>query len=124
MSSCVVFFVFLLAVSACQARQHASPDAAVGLARPLGSTKITPEEALQIIARKLGPSKIKKTHLAIDRTEERDGRNFHVIHGYDVVIDDPKTGEGHTATWGWFFVNQKTGAAYKWDIAEDKLIPF
>ena len=120
---CAVFAAYFLSGSPIEAKPLASPSASP--ARSLGSSsRITPEEALQIVARKLGRSKVKNTHLAVDHTEDRDGRSYHVIHGYDVVVDDEKTGEGHTATWGWFFVDQKSGAAYKWDIAEDKLIPF
>ncbi|MFB3166588.1 hypothetical protein P5G62_005650 [Neobacillus sp. 179-C4.2 HS] len=36
----------------------------------------------------------------------------YVIHVYEVVIDVPATGEGHTATWGWYGVNKDSGIVY------------
>jgi hypothetical protein len=36
----------------------------------------------------------------------------YVIHVYEIVIDDPATGEGHTATWGWYGVNPITREIY------------
>ena len=122
---CAIFLALTFAAPDCKARQAISLEDRAGLARPLGGNgKITPDEAVQILFRKIGRSMGKKSHLAFDRTEDREGRSYHVVHGYEVVVDDPKTGDGHTATWGWFFVDQKTGTAYKWDLAEDKLIPF
>ncbi|WP_156324390.1 hypothetical protein [Bacillus sp. FJAT-27251] len=35
-----------------------------------------------------------------------------VIHLYEVVIDDPETREGHTATYGWYGVVPETGEVY------------
>ncbi|WP_419883023.1 tetratricopeptide repeat protein [Peribacillus sp. B-H-3] len=37
----------------------------------------------------------------------------YIIHVFEVVIDDPKTKEGHTATWGWYGVNPKTKKVYE-----------
>ena len=34
---------------------------------------------------------------------------YHVIHQYEIVIDDPETGDGHTATYNWFEVDALTG---------------
>jgi hypothetical protein len=86
--------------------------------------EITSDEALRIVARKLDRPLSKQSHLVAENTEERDGHTYHVIHGYDDIIDDPKTGEGHTATWGWFYVDRQDGTAYKWDLAEDTLTRF
>ncbi|MEI6035453.1 MAG: hypothetical protein WCS65_14375 [Verrucomicrobiae bacterium] len=117
-------FALVLAVPAIHARQAAGAGDA-GSASTFGSSgMITPEEAVRIIAKKLGRPLGKQNHLVFDRTEDRSGRSYHVVHGYEVVIDDPKTGEGHTATWGWFFVDRKDGAAYIWDLAEDQLVRF
>ena len=33
----------------------------------------------------------------------------YVIHVYEIVTDNPETGEGHTATWGWYAVDPITG---------------
>ena len=122
----LIFLALILASPVGHARQSSAPSELRSLLAGLldSKGKITPEEAVQIIARKLGRLKVKKSHLDFDRTEDRDGRSYHVVHGYEVVVDDPVTGDGHTATWGWFFVDRKSGAAYKWDLAEDKLTPF
>ncbi|MFD0050402.1 tetratricopeptide repeat protein [Actinomycetes bacterium NPDC127524] len=37
----------------------------------------------------------------------------YIIHVFEVVIDNPKTKEGHTATWGWYGVNPKTKKVYE-----------
>ncbi|MEW9052821.1 MAG: hypothetical protein AB2392_16795 [Neobacillus sp.] len=36
----------------------------------------------------------------------------YIIQVYEIVIDDPKTGAGHTATWGWYGVNKTTKEIY------------
>ena len=126
MVPCAAVFALISLAPATHARQSFSDSDSP--ARPAGlrgsNSNITPEEAVQIIARKIGRSRVKKTHLVFEHDEARDGRTYLVVHGYDLVVDDPKTGEEHTATWGWFFVDQKNGAAFKWDLAEDKLTPF
>lgn len=40
-----------------------------------------------------------------------EGNNF-IIHVYEVVVDDPNTMEGHTATWGWYGVNKNSRIVY------------
>ncbi|MCL2772249.1 MAG: hypothetical protein FWD71_02770 [Oscillospiraceae bacterium] len=37
-----------------------------------------------------------------------DSGNYYIIHLYEVVIDDPLTGTGHTATSNWYKVNTET----------------
>lgn len=34
---------------------------------------------------------------------------YHLIHEYEIVIDDAQTGAGHTATANWYKVDAKTG---------------
>jgi hypothetical protein len=60
--------------------------------------------------------------LIVDRREQRNGRNYFVLQGYNLVITDPVQKTGHTATWGWFFVDAKTGTAYEWNLAQDRLV--
>ncbi|OLS38397.1 lipoprotein [Bacillus sp. MRMR6] len=36
----------------------------------------------------------------------------YIIQVYEIVVDDPKTGAGHTATWGWYGVNKTTREIY------------
>lgn len=48
------------------------------------------------------------SYLVTDVDHEED--DMYVIHVYENVVDDAATGEGHTATYGWYYVNKKTGA--------------
>lgn len=43
---------------------------------------------------------------SLDSIDE-DGNYY--IQVYEVVIDNKKTGEGHTATFGWYTVDKYTG---------------
>lgn len=100
---------------------HAEPNqTAAHLAGAEG--KITPEEAVRIVGEKLRYKPAKNSHLVADRTERREGREYHVVQGYNLIITDPANQTGHSATWGWFFVDMKTGAAFRWDLVEDKLV--
>jgi len=80
---------------------------------------LSEKAAIQKVLDKIKPAK--SARLKVDRTEEREGRSYFVIQGYEVVIDDPKTGLGHTATWGWYYVDRQSGAVFEWDIVEDVL---
>lgn len=68
------------------------------------------------------PKPEKNRVLEVDRQDTRKGRNYFVVHGYHLVIDDPKTQEGHTATFGWYFVDCATGAVFLWNQITDKLV--
>lgn len=83
--------------------------------------KVTAEEAVRIVATKLRYKASPNSHLVVDRTERREGRDYHVLQGYNLIITDPVNQTGHTATWGWFFVDTETGEAFRWDLVEDKL---
>ncbi|MBM7649310.1 tetratricopeptide (TPR) repeat protein [Bacillus ectoiniformans] len=37
----------------------------------------------------------------------------YIIQVYEMVIDNPDTGEGHSATWGWYGVNPRTKEIYE-----------
>lgn len=89
---------------------------------PVPRQRITEDEAVRMVAKKLGFEPAKNRHLLFDHVEKRDGREYLVVHGYDLVIDSPD-GTGHTATWGWYYVDAQTGAPYEWDLADDKLLP-
>jgi len=121
LSCCLALAVVCVAglVAAAKAR-----DASVRVAAPLAEAKgrITPEEAVRIVAEKLRYKAAKNSHLVLDLTEQREGREYHVLQGYNLVITDPANQTGHTATWGWFFVDTQTGAAFHWDLVEDKLV--
>ncbi|HSH24589.1 MAG TPA: hypothetical protein VLA13_03520 [Massilibacterium sp.] len=73
------------------------------------SKNISKQEAAQLV----------RTHLKLDGREEvkveydhDNAKGDYVIQVYEIIIDDPATGEGHTATWGWYGVNPSTKAIY------------
>lgn len=73
------------------------------------SKNISKQDAVQLV----------RTHLKLDGREEvkveydhDNAKGDYVIHVYEIIIDDPATGEGHTATWGWYGVNPSTKAIY------------
>lgn len=92
---------------------------------PQGSSRkeIRAEDAVRIVSQKLGFEPRNNSHLVVDRLEQRNGRNYFVLHGYNLVITDPVQQTGHTATWGWFFADAQTGASYEWDVIQDRLVP-
>lgn len=83
---------------------------------------ISTKEAERIVASKLGFTPRRGSTLVYESDEVREGRKYLVIHGYNMVIDSPN-GTGHTATWGWYMVDSASGAAFEWDLADDKLVP-
>lgn len=86
------------------------------------SARVGEKQAERIVAEKIGFKPANGRHLKFDSVQQRDGRDCLVVHGYDVVIDNPGSGTGHTATWGWYYVDARTGAAFSWGPPEDKLI--
>jgi hypothetical protein len=84
--------------------------------------EIRAEDAVRIVSQKLGFKPRNTSRLVVDRREQRNGRNYFVLQGYNLVITDPVQKTGHTATWGWFFVDAKTGTAYEWNLAQDRLV--
>lgn len=89
---------------------------------PAEQRSIGQNDAERIVAEKLDFKPAKNRHLIFDHMQKREGRDFLVVHGYDLVIDSPD-GSGHTATWGWYYVDARSGAAYEWDLGNDKLLP-
>lgn len=85
--------------------------------------RLSEKDAQRIVAQKLNFKPATGRYLLSDSIQQRDGHDYIVVHGYDLVIDDPANGTGHTATWGWYYVDAQTGAAYNWDLAADKLEP-
>lgn len=86
------------------------------------SKTITKSDAEQII-RNIKGNLPKNYFIQYDNTQSRDGREYYVIHIYESVVDDPATGEGHTATYGWYWVDKQTGKAFEEDLGSNKLIP-
>ncbi|SDM15450.1 Copper amine oxidase N-terminal domain-containing protein [Paenibacillus sp. OK060] len=65
---------------------------------------ITEKEAVKLVKNKYGYN---SSYLIVEVDNELD--NQYVVHVYEVVIDDEKTGEGHTATYGWYYVDKSSG---------------
>ena len=64
-----------------------------------------PEYGLQIHSRSNENYKL----LCEGPNTDSDGNAFYSVQQFEFVLDDPETGEGHTATSNWFSVNTSTG---------------
>ncbi|GKU83020.1 hypothetical protein [Niallia sp. NCCP-28] len=71
------------------------------------TTELTSSQAVQLVKNHLNINN-DKMHVEYDHM---DGDNY-IIHVFEVVIDDPKTNVGHTATYGWYGVNKYTKKIY------------
>ena len=69
--------------------------------------ELTSSEAVQLVKNYLNINN-DKMHVEYDHM---DGDNY-IIHVFEVVIDDPQTNVGHTATYGWYGVNKQTKKIY------------
>jgi hypothetical protein len=81
---------------------------------------ITQEDAVELVTKVVGPI-AKGSYVSFDHEGIEDNVEYYVIHYYEIIIDDPKTGVGHTATFGWYFVDKANGDVYEMDIATGKL---
>jgi hypothetical protein len=81
---------------------------------------ITTDDAVEIVWKTLGQSPGNNSFLFFDREDQRNGKNYFVLQGYNRVYD-PIDGTSHTSTWGWFYVDSKTGEPFLLDFAEDTL---
>ncbi len=82
---------------------------------------ISEKEAVNNVVKKVRRPIPNKSYITVERIEEREGRYYYLTHIYENIIDDPKTSTGHTATWGWYFVDQQNGSVFEWDLVTDKL---
>jgi tetratricopeptide (TPR) repeat protein len=78
------------------------------------ASKITTTSAVEIVKNLVLKDSDSKTISQFDHEETVDGVKYFVIHVYDVVVD-------HTATRGWYFVNQNNGKVF--DGTNGDLIP-
>jgi tetratricopeptide (TPR) repeat protein len=72
-------------------------------------TSMTKEEAVQRVIDTTG---IAPSETFFVEYDHQTPEGHFVIHLYEVVIDDPETREGHTATYGWYGVVLETGEVY------------
>lgn len=75
---------------------------------------ITEEQAVELIS-KCYKTKNENTKFVFDHEDIRDNETYYVIQVFDSMED-------HSATTGWYYVSKKSGKAYEWDLAENKLI--
>ncbi|QQP13008.1 hypothetical protein FJQ98_02735 [Lysinibacillus agricola] len=73
------------------------------------NAKVSKEQAKQLVIQKLQLPNNPNLFVEYEYDNEHGDYVFHV---YEVVIDDPKTKEGHTATWGWYGVDPKNKYVY------------
>jgi len=73
------------------------------------NAKISKEQAIQLVKQHLKLPN--DPNLFIEYQYDNEHGDF-VFQVYEVVIDDPKTKEGHTATWGWYGVDPKNKYVY------------
>ncbi|MEK3799253.1 hypothetical protein MHI18_13635 [Peribacillus sp. FSL H8-0477] len=69
------------------------------------STELTTEQGKEVVAEFIKMNDSSNLTIQFDREDEKGNYIFQV---YEIVIDNPETKEGHTATWGWYSVNPKT----------------
>jgi tetratricopeptide (TPR) repeat protein len=77
------------------------------------ASNITTKSAEEIVRKLVIKDQNSSTKSQFDHEETVAGVKYFVIHVYDVVVD-------HTATWGWFYVNQKNGKVYDGTLGDLK----
>ena len=70
---------------------------------------LTQEQAVDLVKKHLNITSEQNVKVVYDHNADN---GDYVIHVYEFVVDNPSTGEGHTATWGWYGVNKQTKAVY------------
>jgi tetratricopeptide (TPR) repeat protein len=78
------------------------------------ASNITTKSAEEIVRKLALKDSDSKTISQFDHEKTVDGVKYFVIHVYDIVLD-------HTATRGWYFVNQNNGKVF--DVTDGDLIP-
>lgn len=70
---------------------------------------LTHEQAEELVKKHLNIESGQNIKVVYDHDADN---GDYVIHVYEFVVDNPATGEGHTATWGWYGVNKQTKSVY------------
>lgn len=85
-----------------------------GKASESTKTEITSKDAIEKVKGILGT--IPSGHyVTYDTDVTQDGKNYYVIHYYEVVVDNKSTGDSHTVTYGWYYVDKSNGDVYSMD---------
>ncbi|MEK6263372.1 MAG: tetratricopeptide repeat-containing protein [Clostridium sp.] len=95
-------------------QEKAAQKAKLEQEKAAAASKITTTSAVDIVKNLVLKDSDSKTISQFDHEETVDGVKYFVIHVYDVVVD-------HTATRGWYFVNQNNGKVF--DGTNGDLIP-
>jgi len=82
---------------------------------------ITQEDALHSIYKLVGPLQT-GYYINYNHLETLNDKKYYVFQYYEVVLDNTETGEGHTVTYDWFYVDKRTGEIYRLDIIKNVLI--
>jgi len=77
------------------------------------SSKITTSSAAAIVRKLVLKDSNSMTLSEFDHETTVDGVKYFVIHVYDIVVD-------HTATWGWYYVNQNNGKVFDGTLGDLK----
>lgn len=85
---------------------------------------IIEKDAINTITKKIGNNNGSR-FIEIDRSETADGVDYYVVHAYSLGKPLDEEGTQMTYTYGWYYVNKKTGQAYECDMSnlEFKLNP-
>ncbi|MGV7117220.1 hypothetical protein [Paenibacillus kyungheensis] len=84
----------------------ATPSSSSSTSTTTNTSGVNEAQAIQLVKDKYKLNG--SSYLVADVDHEED--NMYVVHVYENVVDDAATGEGHTATYGWYYVDKKTGA--------------
>lgn len=82
---------------------------------------ITQQDAISRVE-KIAGTVGKGYHLDFDHMQTVNNTQYYVIHLYEIVIDNEKTGDSHTATYGWYYVDKETGDVYLLDLPSNNLV--
>lgn len=83
-----------------------TPSSTSSTSTSKSTSPVSEDRAIQLVKDKYKLNG--SSYLVTDVDHEED--NMYVVHVYENVVDDAATGEGHTATYGWYYVDKTTGA--------------
>lgn len=73
------------------------------------ATALTHEEAENLVKQHLNIQPNQNVFVKYDHDASN---GDYIVHVYEIIVDNPKTGEGHTNTWGWYGVNKSSKVVY------------
>ena len=89
--------------------------AAEELKKQQANQLITEAQAMEIAA-KYAQKNYSKFSAMCEGNQDKNGKKYYEIRIFEDLPD-------HISTLAWYYIDAKSGAAYKWDLASDKLIP-